>query len=143
MGNGYPVAAVIARQELFDRLKEETEVFSTFGGNPVAARTALAVLDVIEDQRLVDNAREVGAELIAALRELNIGEVRGRGLLVGVELDSPELAEDVVNRMRDAGVLINRTGSRGDVLKIRPPLVTSSGHVELFIDGLRVALEGQ
>ena len=126
MGNGYPVAAVIARQELFDRLKEETEVFSTFGGNPVAARAALAVLDVIEDERLVENAARVGEELIAALRDLSIGEVRGRGLLVGVELESPELAEDVVNRMRDAGVLINRTGPRGDVLKIRPPLVFAS-----------------
>ena len=49
--------------------------------------------------------------------------MRGRGLLVGVELESAELAEEVVNRMRDAGVLINRTGPRGDVLKIRPPLV--------------------
>ena len=57
MGNGYPVAAVIARQELFDRLKEETEVFSTFGGNPVAASSALAVLDVIEDERLVEAMR--------------------------------------------------------------------------------------
>src|SRR6185369_2028390 len=86
MGNGYPVAAVIARQELFDRLKEETEVFSTFGGNPVATRAALAVLNVIEEERLVDNARVVGSELLEALREFNIGEVRGRGLLVGVEL---------------------------------------------------------
>ena len=88
MGNGYPVAAVIARQELFDRLKEETEVFSTFGGNPVAARAALAVLDVIEDERLIENARRVGEELISALLDLDIGEVRGRGLLVGVELES-------------------------------------------------------
>ena len=68
MGNGYPVAAVIARQELFDRLKEETEVFSTFGGNPVAARAALAVLDVIEDERLIENAERVGEELMDALR---------------------------------------------------------------------------
>ena len=73
-----PIAAVIARQELFDRLKEETEVFSTFGGNPVAARAALAVLDVIEDERLVEKVTRVGEELIAALRDLDIGEVRGR-----------------------------------------------------------------
>jgi 4-aminobutyrate aminotransferase-like enzyme len=140
MGNGYPVAAVIARQELFDRLKEETEVFSTFGGNPVAARAALAVLDVIEDERLVENARAVGAELMEALRGLDIGEVRGRGLLVGVELESPELAEDVVNRLRHAGVLINRTGPRGDVLKIRPPLIFGSQHVDLLVGTLDAAL---
>jgi 4-aminobutyrate aminotransferase-like enzyme/Ser/Thr protein kinase RdoA (MazF antagonist) len=139
MGNGYPVAAVIARQELFDRLKEETEVFSTFGGNPVAARAALAVLDVIEDERLVEHAARVGEELIAALRDLDIGEVRGRGLLVSVELESPELAEDVVNRMRDAGVLINRTGPRVNVLKIRPPLVFSAEHVDVLVDALAAA----
>jgi 4-aminobutyrate aminotransferase-like enzyme/Ser/Thr protein kinase RdoA (MazF antagonist) len=140
MGNGYPVAAVIARQELFDRLKAETEVFSTFGGNPVAARTALSVLDVIEDERLVENARAVGAELMEALRGLDIGEVRGRGFLVGVELESPELAEDVVNRLRHAGVLINRTGPRGDVLKIRPPLIFGSQHVDLLVGTLDAAL---
>jgi 4-aminobutyrate aminotransferase-like enzyme len=141
MGNGYPVAAVIARQELFDRLKEETEVFSTFGGNPVAARAALAVLEVIEDERLVEHAARVGEELIAALRALDIGEVRGRGLLVGVELESPELAEKVVNRVRAAGVLINRTGPRGDVLKIRPPLVLGAEHVGLLVGALGGALE--
>jgi 4-aminobutyrate aminotransferase-like enzyme/Ser/Thr protein kinase RdoA (MazF antagonist) len=142
MGNGYPVAAVIARQELFDRLKEETEVFSTFGGNPVAARAALAVLDVIEDGRLVEHVARVGEELVTALRDLGIGEARGRGLLVGVELETPELADDVVNRMREAGVLINRTGPRGDVLKIRPPLVFGTQHVELLVRTLGAALPG-
>jgi 4-aminobutyrate aminotransferase-like enzyme len=136
MGNGYPVAAVIARQELFDRLKAETEVFSTFGGNPVAAQAALAVLDVIEDERLIENAERVGEELLQALRELNIGEVRGRGLLVGVELQTPERAEGVVDAMRDAGALINRTGPRANVLKIRPPLVFASEHVDLLVDAL-------
>jgi 4-aminobutyrate aminotransferase-like enzyme/Ser/Thr protein kinase RdoA (MazF antagonist) len=139
MGNGYPVAAVIARQELFDRLKAETEIFSTFGGNPVAARAALAVLDVIDDERLIENAKRVGEELMEALRESEIGDVRGRGLLVGVELESAQRAEDVVNRMRDAGVLINRTGPRENVLKIRPPLVFSEEHVELLMAALAAA----
>jgi 4-aminobutyrate aminotransferase-like enzyme/Ser/Thr protein kinase RdoA (MazF antagonist) len=140
MGNGYPVAAVMARQELFDRLKAETEVFSTFGGNPVAARAALAVLDVIDDERLVGNAKRVGEELLDALRGLEVGEVRGRGLLVGVELESAELAERVVDEMRDAGVLINRTGPRGNVLKIRPPLVFTSEHADLLLEAIRAAL---
>jgi 4-aminobutyrate aminotransferase-like enzyme/Ser/Thr protein kinase RdoA (MazF antagonist) len=139
MGNGYPVAAVIARQELFDLLKAETEVFSTFGGNPVAARAALAVLDVIEDGRLIENAKRVGAELRRGLETLHTGEVRDRGLLVGVELESPELAEQVVNGMRDAGVLINRTGPQGNVLKIRPPLVFTSEHVEVLVAALTAA----
>jgi 4-aminobutyrate aminotransferase-like enzyme/aminoglycoside phosphotransferase (APT) family kinase protein len=140
MGNGYPVAAVIARQELFDRLKAETEVFSTFGGNPVAARAALAVLDVIEDERLIENAKRVGEELRAAAQDFQIGAVRGRGLLVAVELETPERAERVVDDMRDAGVLINRTGPQGNVLKIRPPLVFTTEHVELLVDALAAAL---
>jgi 4-aminobutyrate aminotransferase-like enzyme/Ser/Thr protein kinase RdoA (MazF antagonist) len=143
MGNGYPVAAVIARQELFDRLKEETEVFSTFGGNPVAARAALAVLDVIDDERLIENAKRVGEELKSALDKLDIGQVRGRGLLVGVEVETPQLAEKVVNRMRDAGVLINRTGPKENVLKIRPPLVFSSDHVEMLVGPLAAALSAR
>jgi 4-aminobutyrate aminotransferase-like enzyme/Ser/Thr protein kinase RdoA (MazF antagonist) len=136
MGNGYPVAAVIARQELFDRLKAESEVFSTFGGNPVAARAALAVLDVIDDERLIENAKRVGEELRTSLADLGIGEVRGRGLLVGVELDSAERAEDVVNRLRDSDVLISRTGPRENVLKIRPPLVFGTEHVELLREAI-------
>jgi 4-aminobutyrate aminotransferase-like enzyme len=136
MGNSYPVAALVTRQELFDRLKPSMEVFSTFGGNPVAARAALAVLDVIEDERLVENAKRVGEELMGALRGVNVGEVRGRGLLVGVELESAEVAEDVVNRMRDAGVLINRTGRDGNVPTIRPPLVFRGEHVDILVTTL-------
>jgi len=139
MGNGYPVAAVIARQELFDRLKAETEVFSTFGGNPVAARAALAVLDVMDDERLVENAARVGEVLRGALEKLDTGQVRGRGLLVGVELENAERADHVVNRMRDAGVLINRTGPTANVLKIRPPLVFSTEHVEVLVAALAAA----
>ena len=107
----------------------------------VAASAALAVLDVIQDERLVENAARVGEELIGALGAVEIGEVRGRGLLVGVQLDSPERAEEMVNRLRDARVLINRTGPRGDVLKIRPPLVLAKKHTELFVRSFRAAWE--
>src|SRR5436190_19081664 len=99
MGNGYPVAAVITRREIAERLAATTHVFSTFGGNPVAAQAALAVLDVIEDERLVEHATRVGARLVRSLEELGL-VVRGRGLLVGVELASADLAERVVNQLR-------------------------------------------
>ncbi len=134
MGNGYPVAAVISRAELFERLG--TGVFSTFGGNPVAARAALAVLDVIEDERLIEHAEQVGGRLRAALAGLGIGEVRGSGLLVGVELETAELADGLVNRARERGVLIGRTGRGGNVLKIRPPLVFGDEHTELLLAAL-------
>ena len=153
MGNGYPVAAMITRREIFDRLARRTRVFSTFGGNPVAARAALAVLDVIEDERLVENAARVGSRLLRSLAGLRaphtcIAEVRGRGLLVGVELvtatpdraPDADLAERVVNRLRDDGVLIGRTGRHGNVLKIRPPLVFTDDNVDMVVDSLAGAL---
>ena len=134
MGNGYPVAAVVARGELFGRLG--ADLFSTFGGNPVAAQAALAVLDVIEDERLVERVEQVGSRLREALAALEIGEVRGSGLLVGLELENAELAEAVVNQARQRGVLIGRTGRGGNVLKIRPPLVFGDEHTELLVTAL-------
>ncbi|TML50026.1 MAG: aminotransferase class III-fold pyridoxal phosphate-dependent enzyme, partial [Actinobacteria bacterium] len=139
MGNGYPVAAVITRREIAERLAATTHVFSTFGGNPVAAQAALAVLDVIEDERLVEHAAAVGTPLIRALEQLG-PEVRGRGLLVGVDLASAELAERVVNQLRDEGILIGRTGRDDSVLKIRPPLVFADEHAELLVEAVARAI---
>jgi 4-aminobutyrate aminotransferase-like enzyme/Ser/Thr protein kinase RdoA (MazF antagonist) len=151
MGNGYPVAAVILRGEIANRFAAETTLFSTFGGNPVAACAALAVLDVIADERLIANAARVGARLHGALESLrsahpSIADVRGRGLLVGVELvtgagePDPGLAERVVNALRDDGILIGRTGRDGNVLKIRPPLVFAGEHVDMVAAGIATAL---
>jgi 4-aminobutyrate aminotransferase-like enzyme len=145
MGNGYPVAAVITRKELVDRFAAVTRFFSTFGGNPVAAKAALAVLDVIEDERLVEHAARVGSQLMQALEALRerhprIRDVRGKGMLVGVELVDAALAERVVDRLRDANILIGRTGPDENVLKIRPPLVFDDEHVEILVEGLDAAL---
>jgi 4-aminobutyrate aminotransferase-like enzyme/Ser/Thr protein kinase RdoA (MazF antagonist) len=147
MGNGYPVAAVITRREIAESLAETTRVFSTFGGNPVAAQAALAVLDVIDDGRLVEHAGRVGARLLRELEALGgsapaIVEVRGRGLLVGVELESAELAEHVVDQLRDDGILIGRTGRNGNVLKIRPPLVFEDEHADMVVGAVARALRG-
>src|SRR2546430_1610412 len=139
MGNGYPVAAVITRREITERLPATTHVFSTFGGNPVAAQAALAVLDVIEDERLVEHAAAVRTPLIRALEQLG-PEIRGRGLLLGVDLASAELAERVVNQLRDEGILIGRTGRDDSVLKIRPPLVFADEHAELLVEAVARAL---
>jgi 4-aminobutyrate aminotransferase-like enzyme len=147
MAGGYPVAALITRREIVERFAFARRVFSTFGGNPVAAQAALAVLDVIEDERLVAHARRVGELLRGRLSELrdrhsSIVGVRGVGLLLGIQLDDPERASAVVDAMREAGVLIGRTGPRGDVLKIRPPLVFGDEHVEVLVAALDVALAG-
>jgi 4-aminobutyrate aminotransferase-like enzyme len=146
MGNGYPVAAVIARKEIVDRFAAHARVFSTFGGNPVAACAGLAVLDVIEDERLIENARLVGSRLRRELEELRVDssvmEVRGRGLLIGVELSDAATAEHVVNAVRDDGILIGRTGRGGNVLKIRPPLVFRDEHAQMLVRALERALGG-
>jgi 4-aminobutyrate aminotransferase-like enzyme/Ser/Thr protein kinase RdoA (MazF antagonist) len=134
MGNGYPVAAVITRREIADEVARQTKVFSTFGGNPVAAAASLAVLDVIEDERLVEHAAHVGARLMRSLAELEGGKVRGRGLLIGVGLESGASADRIVNRLRDEGILIGRTGRDGNVLKIRPPLVFTTEDADRLVE---------
>lgn len=147
MGNGHPVAAVITRSDIVDRFARDTAWFSTFGGNPVACEAAMAVLDVIEEQGLLEHAAAVGGLLRSRLDELQarhqlIGEVRSRGLLVGVELvrdrvtREPMPAAAVVNAMREGGVLIGSIGPEGNVLKIRPPLVINPEEVAVLADTL-------
>jgi 4-aminobutyrate aminotransferase-like enzyme/Ser/Thr protein kinase RdoA (MazF antagonist) len=145
MGNGYPVAAVLTRREIIDDFAFAGRVFSTFGGNPVAAQAALAVLDVIRDERIIPQVRRVGELLRGRLGELQarypqIVEVRGFGLLTGVQLDDPGTAKAVVDAMREWGILIGRTGPNEDVLKIRPPLVFDDEHVALLVAALAESL---
>ncbi len=142
MGNGHPVAAVVAQAPVMAAFREAFGYFNTFGGNPVSAAAANAVLDVIAEENLQENARNIGATLLEGLRELNharIKEVRGAGLFVGIEFggDAPgEFTADVVDSMRDAGVLMGRTGRHGNVLKIRPPMCITSTQADLLLDRL-------
>jgi 4-aminobutyrate aminotransferase-like enzyme/Ser/Thr protein kinase RdoA (MazF antagonist) len=147
MGNGFPVAALVARSELLAAVPQETELFSTFGGNPVACAAALAVLDVIADEGVLENAARTGAYLrqgLARLAERHpvIGDVRGEGLLVGVELadeartPAAGLARKATEALRERGVLISATGPAGNVLKIRPPLVFQPGHADILLQAL-------
>ncbi len=149
MGNGHPVAAVVTRRELTERLAETTEWFSTFGGNPVACAAALAVLDVLEDEGLVGRAAATGDALRTAILGIGapaIGDVRGVGLLTGVELvgagGKPDaaLASAVKNGMRDRGVLVGSTGPLDNVLKIRPPLAFGPEHIDRVVQALGDAL---
>jgi 4-aminobutyrate aminotransferase-like enzyme len=149
MGNGFPVAALVARSQALRAVPEETELFSTFGGNPVAAAAALAVLAVIEDEGLVTNAAEVGSYLRQGLVKLAdchalVGDVRGEGLLLGVELVDEQAtrapaagrARKVTEAMRQRGILLGATGPAGNVLKIRPPLVFQREHADLLLQTL-------
>lgn len=146
MGNGHPVAAVVTRREIVDRLASVDEFFSTFAGNAVSCAAGLAVLDVIEQEELVTRAAMVGEYLRARIRALAstrpaIQAVRGVGLIAGIDLVGPdgrsrEYTEDVVDRMRERGVLVGNTGPDGAVLKVRPPLVWEQRHVERFVEAL-------
>ena len=155
MGNGHPIAAVITRSDIVDRFGEQTTYFSTFGGNPVACAAALAVLDVIEDEGLVENARTIGGWLRNAFGELArrhavIGDVRGRGLMIGVELvtddshrtPSPDAAAAVREAMAEGGVLVGTCGRAGNTLKIRPPLSIRREEAELIVSVLDEVLGG-
>jgi 4-aminobutyrate aminotransferase-like enzyme len=147
MGNGFPVAALVTRPGLLAAVPEETELFSTFGGNPVACAAALAVLAVIEDEGLIANAASVGSYLRQGMLQLAerhplIGDVRGEGLLVGVELadeaGAPAAghARSVTEAMRERGILLSATGPAANVLKIRPPLVFQHEHADLLLHAL-------
>lgn len=153
MGNGYPVAALALRPEVVAGFGARGRYFNTFGGNAVAAATAAAVLDVIEDEGLVENARATGAHLAEGLRSLAarfpaLGDVRGAGLFVGADivregLPDAALAHRVVNGLREARVLISATGKNANTLKIRPPLVFAREHADIFLERLAQVLTAQ
>ena len=153
IGNGHPLAAVVTTPQIARSFETGMEYFNSFGGNPVSCAVGLAVLDVIEQEGLQENARRTGQRLLEGLRALAeryplIGDVRGRGLFLGVELvrnrDSREPAGDeaayVVERMKQLGVLISRDGPLLNVLKIKPPLVFGEADADRLVEALAFAL---
>lgn len=152
-GNGHPLGVVVTRPEILEHFTRHGPFFSTFGGNNVSCAAGIAVLDVIRDERLIDNARGSGAYLRDGLRALMakhdiIGDVRGCGLAVGVELvrdrRSKEPAASVVkpllNLLRDEGVLVGSEGKLGNIVKIRPPIVFNRANADIAIAALDRAL---
>jgi 4-aminobutyrate aminotransferase-like enzyme len=147
VGNGYPLGVVITRREILEEFQKRTGFFSTFGGNPVAGAAGIAVLDVLQHEGLVENARTTGDYFIQQLRQLaaacdSIAEVRGHGLLVGVEVKDRSFTRRLVNRMRDSNILIGSEGPQGNVLKLRPPMPFQREHADLVVAALRCALSG-
>jgi 4-aminobutyrate aminotransferase-like enzyme/Ser/Thr protein kinase RdoA (MazF antagonist) len=146
IGNGFPLAAVIATRAIAESFDNGMEFFSTFGGNPVAGAAGLAVLDVLRDEKLQENASRVGRRLIEALKTLRekypvIGDVRGAGLFLGIELvldgdtraPAPRQARYIVNRLRELGILTGKDGPHENVIKLRPPLVLGDADADLFV----------
>ena len=145
MGNGYPVAGVALRPDILQDFAKNCGYFNTFGGNPVAAAAALAVLEVIKNEGLVANAQAMGQRLHAGLAGLmsrfaRIGDVRGAGLFVGVEFSEPgtthpdrAITTRVVNGLRQRRVLIGTAGPGANILKIRPTLCVGPKEVDLLV----------
>ena len=156
MGNGYPLGAVLTRRDIAESLAREGNFFSSAGGSPVSCVAGLAVLDVIRDESLQQNAEAVGRHLAGRLTELAerhplIGMVHGMGLYLGVELvrdrntREPAIGETaaISERMLELGVIVQPTSERQNVLKIKPPLCLSRQSADFFVDRLdEVLTEG-
>jgi len=153
MGNGHPMGAVVTTPEIAASFDNGMEYFSTFGGNPVSCAIGLAVLDVLEDEKLQANALRVGEylrrgfESIASQHEI-VGDVRGLGLFIGVEFvlardslePAPAQTSYITNRLKERGVLVSIDGPLDNVLKIKPPLVFSEADADFFVDTLDIVL---
>ncbi len=155
MGNGHPLAGVVTRPDLLEPFEERNLYFNTFGGNPVSAAAGMAVLEVLEREHLMENARTTGAYVVNQLNRLMdrhplIGDVRGKGMFFAVELvtdrnartPATAQAKRLINLMRERGVLISRIGINDNILKIRPPMPFKPEHADLLIDTLDQALAG-
>jgi len=149
MGDGHPVAAVVTTPEIAESFARSSFYFNTFGGNPVSAAVGKAVLEVIRDEDITNQVEKTGSYLRQQLEELAerhtvIGNVRGKGLFLGIELvsdrDTKEPANDIArnlpDRLREEGILIGLSGRLGNVLKIRPPLVFSRENADFLVSAL-------
>jgi 4-aminobutyrate aminotransferase-like enzyme/Ser/Thr protein kinase RdoA (MazF antagonist) len=145
IGNAFPLAAVVTTPEIAASFDNGMEFFSTFGGNPVACAAGLAVLDVLRDEKLQQNACAVGTRWLASLRELQntyplIGDVRGLGLFLGLDLIQDSVTREpaskqasyVVNCLRDRSILAGTDGPHHNVIKLRPPLIFTEADAKLF-----------
>jgi len=153
IANGLAIGAVAVSPDLLARFTQANSFFSTFGGNPVACAGANAVLDVIEREGLMENARRSGSYLLERLRALSqeipgMGDVRGHGLFLGVDFvtdkesrepDATLLAK-AKNGLRARGVLVSSDGIHGNVMKIRPPMVFQPEHADILVERMRDAL---
>ena len=153
LGNGHPLAGIAVKPEVLTAFGQQCRYFNTFGGNPVSMAVGMAVLDVLDNEQLMANAKKVGDYLRMELNKLQarhqlIAAVRGAGLFIGVELVSnldtltpaTAVAARVVNQMRDRQVLLGTSGEHANILKIRPPLVFSKENADQLVHALDCVL---
>jgi 4-aminobutyrate aminotransferase-like enzyme len=153
MGNGHPVAGLVTSTEIMTRFRKSFRYFNTFGGNPVSAAAAMAVLDELQEKNLQAHAARMGKLAHERLSQLAdkyemIGDVRQSGMVFGAEfvLDretkEPAVAftDKVVNRMRARGIILSKLGRHKNTLKIRPPMPFAEEHLDLLMTTLDVVI---
>jgi 4-aminobutyrate aminotransferase-like enzyme len=149
MANGHPCAAVLARPDVMAAFRNAFGYFNTFGGNPVSAAAALAVMDIIRDEGLMENAHTTGAYVLDRLNAIQhpwLRQVRGAGLFFGMEFvteaGNPATAfvAEVIERMVARGILLNNIGKHRNTLKMRPPMPFSRENADLLADTLAQVL---
>ena len=150
IGNGCPLGAVVTTKEIIQSLNESVH-FNTFGGNPVSCAQGLATLEVLLDEDMQGNSKRLGTILFDGLHELQqkfscIGDVRGRGLMVGVELIEDEnkkpatkVTEEVYELCKEMGLLIGKGGYASNVLRIKPPMCVTEEDITFMLEVLGVA----
>ena len=154
IGNGHPLAAVIARRDIAEAFDNGMEYFTTFGGNPVSCAVGLAVLDVLQDENMQQHALSVGNRLLDGLKSFvgrydKVADARGAGLFLGLELVrdlstlEPASAEAgfIANRMRDHGILLGTDGPYHNVVKIRPPMPFDESNAEFLLETMQKILK--
>ncbi|GFP74604.1 aspartate aminotransferase family protein [Clostridium fungisolvens] len=149
LGNGIPISTFSTTDEIAKSFNRPSA--STFGGNPVAAQTALSVLAYIEKNNLVQKSKELGAYLKQELEKLSspfIAEVRGAGLMLGIQIKAPnnkvnsaEITDFILEEMKDLGFLIGKNGINRDVLAFQPPLVITKEDIASMVESLAEVLE--
>ena len=154
IGNGHPMSAVVTTQAVAKAFNNGMEYFNTFSANPVSCAIGLAVLEIIRDESLQENALKIGEYLMDGLRSIQkhcslIGDVRGTGLYIGVEFvkdintklpASTEVA-NVVESLKHKNILLSTDGPDHNVLKIKPPMVFNQQHADLFLNALQLTLQ--
>ncbi len=154
IAGGYPMGLVVTRREISEKFEQSCQFFSTTGGNPVACAAASTILELVQQEHLMENAESIGGIIVEGIKTLAIehsciGDVRGSGLFIGVDLVScpsslapnPSLAKNIANALKSQGVLVGVDGIGANVLKIRPPMVFNRDHCELLLETFETVLD--
>jgi len=152
IGNGYPMAAVVARREVAQAMTEK-KFFNTYGSNPMACAAGRAVLRVIKEDQLMENAMELGnlleEKMVALMQKYDvIGDFRGRGLMQGIEFvkdrttkePAPDQAMQVAESAKEKGVIMGRGGVHGNILRINPPICLKREDIVNLVNVLEESL---